>query len=567
MRRSMRRFYQLGPPRHRRYLFVGLVCLIWPPDAWPQSRIQFHDLTAQTAIAFRHHDGSRGNYYIVEAMSAGLALFDYDGDGDCDIYFLNGQRQDRGDSVELSRNALYRNDGNWSFTDVTEQAGVGDTGHGLGVTVGDYDNDGDPDLYVTNFGPNVLYRNNADGTFSDVTDEAQVANGHRVGAGASFLDIDGDGDLDLFVANYVKFELGSHVPRTKQGYPIYGSPADYEPESDTLFRNESDGTFRDISLTSGIATPRGTGMGVVCADYDDDGDTDIFVANDGMRNFLYRNDGRGTFTEAGLLSGFAYDMAGKVHASMGVDCADLDNDGRLDFHVTSFQGELATLYRNLGNGLLEDVTISVGAAAGTRAPVTWGNGLVDFDNDGDRDIFIACGHLYDQLDQFDRSTTYLTPNLILENLDGDHFRDVSAEAGDGMQAKSSSRGAAFDDLDGDGDVDIVVLNSRAQPTILRNDTPRENHWIRVTLRGTSSNRDAVGARVEVIAGDLTMVDEVHSGRGYQSHFGTCLHFGLGSNRRVDRIRIRWPDGEYQTLENLEVDRVLTVTEPSRVGRP
>jgi hypothetical protein len=429
------------------------------------------------------------------------------------------------------------------------------------VAVGDYDNDGDADLYLNNFGPNVLYRNNGDGTFTDVTAQAGVDSGQRVGAGACFLDMDADGDLDLYVANYVKFTHENHVPRTKLGYPIYGSPVDYQPEPDMLFRNNGDGTFTDVSVSSGIAAVAGSGMGTICADYDNDGDSDIFVANDGMRNFLFRNDGGGKFTEVGLISGFAYDMAGKVHASMGVDCGDFDNDGLLDFHVTSFQDELATLYHNVGRGFLEDVTIASGAAAGTRAPVTWGNALADLDNDGDRDLLIACGHLYDQLAKFDRSTTYATPNLLLENVGGGKFRDVSDQAGDGLRVPASSRGLAVDDLDNDGDLDAVVLNSRTRPTLLRNETPRRHHWLEVTLRGARANRDGVGARVEIMAGPLVLVDELHSGRGYQSHFGSRLHFGLGPHRRADRIRVRWPGGATQELTDVQVDRALTIHEP------
>ena len=310
----------------------------------------------EAKIGFRHHDGSGGRYYIIEAMSAGLALFDYDRDGDIDIYFLNGAPMPGTRADTKPRDALYRNQGNWQFTDVTQQAGLGDTEHGLGVCVGDYDNDGDADLYLNNFGPNVLYRNNGDGTFTDATAQAGVQNGNRVGAGATFLDIDADGDLDLYVGNYIKFRFEQHVPRTRQGYPIYGSPIDYEPDADTLYRNNGDGTFTDISAESGIAAHAGPSMGLISADYDDDGDVDVLIANDGQPNFLFQNDGTGRFQEAGLLSGFAYDGVGRVHASMGVDGGDFDNDGRLDFHVTSYQNEQATLYRNLGGGLLEDVT-------------------------------------------------------------------------------------------------------------------------------------------------------------------------------------------------------------------
>jgi hypothetical protein len=261
-----------------------------------------------------------------------------------------------------------------------------------------------------------------------------------------------------------------------------------------------------------------------------------------------------------LISGFAYDAGGKIHASMGVDCGDIDNDGQLDFHVTSFQEELATLYRNLGAGFLEDVTVVSGAGAGTRAPVTWGNILADFDNDGDRDIFIACGHLNDQLEKYDRSSEYRATNVLLENFGPGRFRDVSAEAGPGLQVRGSSRGAAADDLDGDGDLDLVVLNSRELPTVLRNDSTPSGHWLQIECRGRRANRDAVGARVEVVAGDLKLIDEVHSGRSYQSHFGTRLQFGLGPHTRVDRLQVTWPGGKQQVLRDVSVDQRLTIVE-------
>ncbi len=522
--------------------------------------IELRDVTKQTGITFRHTDGGSGKRYIVEYVSAGLALFDYDADGDVDIYFLNGAPLP-GTKVDVApRNALYRNDGGLKFTDVTRQSGVGDTGHGLGVAVGDYDSDGDLDLYVNNFGPNVLYRNNGDGTFTDVTREASVGNGRRVGAGANFLDVDNDGDLDLFVSNYVKFSYDMHVSHTRQGFPIYPSPREFPPDPDTLYRNNGDGAFTDVSIESGVAAQAGPGMGTVCADYDRDGDTDIFVGNDVAENFLYRNDGTGKFEEVGLLAGIAYDARGSEHGSMGMDFGDYDNDGRLDLHQTSYQDEPALLYRNLGEGIFEDVTFVTGAGARTFGEVTWGNGLVDFDNDGDRDLMIVCGHLYDNVERFDDAASYLAQNILLMNTGEGKFVDVSDRSGDGLAVRLSSRGAGFDDLDNDGDIDVVILNSRGEPTILRNDSPPGNHWIQIRLQGTKTNRDGIGARVKVIAGDLTQVDEVHSGRGYQSHYGMRLHFGLGKHDRVDRIEVRWIGGGVDVWENVEVDQMVRIKE-------
>jgi hypothetical protein len=527
------------------------------------SKLRFSDVTASSGVRFTHNDGSSGRRYIVESVASGLATFDYDNDGDIDLYFLNGAPLPGSNTTPPPRHALYRNDGNWRFTDVTEAAGLASPAYGLGVCVGDYDNDGDPDLYLNNFGPNILYRNNGDGTFTDVTRQAGVANGNHVGAGAAFLDIDGDGDLDLFVGNYIDFTLERHQARTVNGHPAYAGPMTYGPVPSTLYRNNGDGTFTDVSRESGIAAHPGTAMGVVCADYDDDGDTDIIVGNDAMANFVWRNNGTGRFEEVGLLSGLAYDMHGIGQGTMGVECGDYDNDGRLDFHMTSYQKQWAILYRNLGGGMFSDATYATGAGTGSFHLVEWGNGLIDFDNDGDRDLFTATGHLQDTIDRWDDTSPYETPNLVLENLGRGRFTDASSRAGDGLRVSRSSRGAAFDDLDGDGDIDVVILNARRPPTLLRNDTPPGNHWVRIRPRGTRSNRDGVGARIRITAGNLSLVAEVHAGRGYQSHFGSHPHFGLGPNPRIDRLEVRWIGGGTQVLENLPANRTIEVVESHR----
>jgi hypothetical protein len=528
--------------------------------AEPPCPIQLHDVTAQTGITFVHTDGSSGRRYIVETVCCGLALLDYDRDGDEDIYFLNGAALPGMKVTVPPRNSLYRNDGNWKFTDVTERAGVGDTGYGLGVCAGDYDNDGDLDLYLNNFGPNVLYRNNGNGTFTDVTQRAGVAAGNQVGAGACFLDMDKDGDLDLYVSNYIAFSYEKHHISHMSGFPAYVGPMNYPATADVLYRNNGNGTFTDVSAASGVGDHLGTGMGMICADYDDDGDTDIVVGNDLAANFVFQNDGTGKFKEVGLLAGLAYDLQGTVHGTMAVECADWDDDGRLDFYTTSYQRQLATLYRNIGDGTFEDATRRTGAGAGTYPLVTWGTALLDLDNDGDRDIFIACGHLIDNVDRFDSTTSYHARNIVLMNTGNGKFVNVSDRCGDGLAPKHSSRGAVFGDLDNDGDIDVVILNSRRQATILRNDSPGGNHWIDVRLRGTQTNRDGVGARVEVTAGDLTQIDEVHSGRSYQSDYGKRLHFGLGSRRIVQQIKVRWIGGGVDVARNVGVDQVVTIVE-------
>ncbi len=530
--------------------------------------IVFRDMLPSSGISFRHTDGSSGQRYIVETVTAGLATLDYNSDGLIDIYFLNGAPLQGTRFERPPRNALYRNDGEWRFTDVTDEAGVGDTEFGLGVAVADYDNDGDADIYVNNFGPNVLYRNNGDGTFTDVTAAAGVANGHKVGAGACFLDADADGDLDLYAANYVKFTYENHVPRSMDGYPQYAGPKDYDPEPDVLYRNEGDGTFTDASAESDVGTVAGTGMGMVCGDIDADGDTDIFILNDVAGNFLFQNDGTGRFEEISLLAGVGYNLDGHELGSMGVDCADYDNDGRLDFFMTSYSGEYPVLYRNMGEAVFEDATLVSGAGAGCFPHVNWGTGFGDFDNDGHRDLFVANGHLQDNIELYDDTTSFAVKNVLLRNTGAGRFIDVSDQAGDGLQIALSSRGAALDDLDNDGRIDVVVLNARREPTLLRNDTPfNGRHWLQVQLRGTKSNRDGVGARVTLTSGDLTLVDEVHSGRGYQGHFGTRLHFGLGPCDRVDRLEVRWIGGQTDVLEVLPADRLIVVTEESSKAAP
>jgi enediyne biosynthesis protein E4 len=546
---------------------LALTLAGWFTVGASNSPIQLRDVTRETGIAFVHTDGSSGHRYIVETVSCGLALLDYDGDGDVDIYFLNGAALPGTTVTAPPKNALYRNDGGWKFTDVTEQAGVGDTGYGLGVCTGDYDNDGDLDIYVNNFGPNVLYRNNGDGTFTDVTRQAGVGAGDQVGAGACFLDMDGDGDLDLFVANYVAFNFQNHQISHMSGFPAYVGPLHYPPTANVLYRNNGDGTFTDVSVASGIAAHLGTGMGMIGVDYDGDGDTDIVVGNDLGANSVFQNDGTGKFSEVGLALGLAYDALGNVHGTMAVESADWNNDGWFDFYMTSYQRQLATLYQSRGGVYFEDVTRQTGAGTDTYPHVTWGTGLIDFDNDGHRDLFIACGHLIDNVEQFDDTTSYHARNILLRNSGQGRFVNVSDQCGDGLLPKLSSRGAAFDDLDNDGDIDVVILNSRREPTILRNDSPGTKHWIQVQLRGTKSNRDGIGARVTVAAGDLTQIDEVHSGRSYQSDFGKRLHFGLGQHEKVDQIQVKWIGGGVDIIRDPGINRVVTIVEGSGSDSP
>lgn len=522
--------------------------------------IHLRDVTRSTGIDFVHYDGSSGRRFIIEAMSAGLATLDYDNDGLIDIYFLNGAPLPGARVDEPPINRLYRNLGDWTFVDVTQASGTGDDGFGLGVTVGDYNNDGFPDLYINNHGPNVLLRNNGDGTFTDVTAEAGVGNDALVGAGAAFLDIEGDGDLDLYVANYLEFDENEHVERTVNGFPSYPSPRDFAAVPDRLYRNEGDGTFTDISAEAGISGIAGRGMGMVCADDDNDGDTDIFVLNDFGVNFYFRNDGTGNFEEMAILVGLGYNGYGQENASMGVDCADVNNDGLLDFFMTCYQTEYPVFYRNLGEGRFEDATMETQAGVNVFPHVNWGTALIDFDNDGDRDLFIANGHTEDNIDLYDTSTGYKVRNSLLMNDGRGHFTDISDRCGDGLAPIKASKGVAFDDLDNDGRIDGVVLNARELPTVLRNDSDESGNWIQLHLKGTTANRDAVGTRVTVVSGDLAQVAEVHSGRGYQSHFGTRLHFGIGARETVDRIEIRWLGREIEVLEDVPINQLHLIVQ-------
>lgn len=546
-----------------------LILMVWWEVTCPWGRVSavtLTDVTQQTGIDFVHTDGSHGDYYIMETVSAGLALLDYDGDGWIDIYFLNGAPLKGAKLAGKPMNRLYRNQGDWTFTDVTGQAGVGDTGFGLGVAAGDIDNDGDPDLYLNNFGPNVLYRNNGDGTFTDISLSAGVTNGAKVGAGTCFLDMDRDGDLDLYVSNYLHFAYDLHVKRTAAGFPVYASPRCYRPSADNLYRNNGDGTFTDVSQASGIAAHAGWGMGLVSADYDNDGDTDVLIANDVAENYLFENNGSGQFKEVALTAAIAYDINGEGQGSMGVDCGDFNNDGLLDFLMTSYQKQWTLLYQNIGRGMFQDITLPAGAGAETLAKVTWGNSLIDVDLDGDLDLFIACGHLQDTVDAFDPTSTYLQDNILLENTGQSRFQNISAQGGSGMQVRLSSRGAGFDDLDNDGDIDVVVLNSRREPTIMRNDSSTENHWLQIELQGQKTNRDGIGAQVRVTTGKRTQLREIHGGRGYQSFYGRRLYFGLGKHAKVNRIEVRWVGGGTDIHRDIQADQRIRLVEGKALGK-
>jgi hypothetical protein len=508
--------------------------------------LTFTDATQQLGAAFRHTDGRSGRKYFVEPLGAGVALFDYDNDGDVDIYFVNGTDLPGATSLQPPKNALYRNDG-LKFTDATEAAGVGDSGYGLGCCVGDYNNDGFDDLYVTNFGPNVLYRNNGDGTFTDVTAQAGVA-GNELSSGCAFADYDKDGFLDLYVVNYVKFQLENNPRCSRQGAWTYCTPEAFEAEADALYRNNGDGTFSEA-----MRVPGGKGLGAVWGDYDNDGDLDIFVANDTTPNFLLQNNGDGTFTDVALFAGVALSEEGRAYSGMGTNFGDFDNDGFLDIVITNFQDQTNSLYHNTQSGFFTEVSFPKGIGEKSLPYLAWGVDFVDFNNDGWLDLFIANGHLDDNIEAFDPVGTYAQRNQIFLNHRGAVFSDVQDAA---LSIKKVSRGAAFGDIDNDGDVDVVVSNLNDSPTILRNDSRNENHWLILKLIG----RPTIGMRATITIGNQRQIREVKSGSGYVSQNDMRLHFGLGTAQTVDRIELRWASGWVDSLEHVKGNQILTVRE-------
>lgn len=546
-------------------IFVWLACCAWSASTHGQSQITLKDYTAKSGVNFEHRDGSSGRHYLVEVVAAGMASFDYDSDGRQDLLFLNGAALPGSDYDQPPCNATFRNQGGFAFHDVTQRCGLADIGFGLGVTVGDYDNDGFPDVYVSNFGPNALYRNNGDGTYVKVAEQTVLECGDKAGGGCCMLDMDADGDLDIYAASYMNFDF--NIPPSEfRGRIVYGGPLLYEKATDNLLANHGDGQFQDVSRQAGIEAVAEWGMGTVCFDFDQDGDTDIFVANDSTKNTLWTNDGGGSFTDTALLMGVAYDHRGDPQGSMGADVADFDGDLWLDLFQTAYTKQLATLYQNMEGFFFQDATLATGAGVGTLYLVNWGTGFVDFDNDGDKDIFIANGHIHDNMDDLDDTVSYKLTNQVLENRNGKKFVDISANCGDGLLPRESSRGIAIDDFDCDGRPDVVVLNSRTFPTVLRNESPQNGHWIELNFVGLRSNRDAIGSQVLLTADGRNQRLEVHSGRGYQSHFGSTLHFGVGQAQTIDRLEIHWHGQETQVIEDLDCDAVYVIREGKRPVR-
>lgn len=536
----------------------------------PASAIQFENVIEQSKIKFKLKNSVSPQHYTFETMTGGVALFDYNNDGLLDIFFTNGAAIPSLEKTDGSySNRLFRNNGDGTFTDVTEKAGLQGIGYSMGVAAGDYDNDGFVDLYVVGFNHNQLFHNNGDGTFTDVTEKAGVGGmvpkiGKAWSVAAGWFDYNNDGLLDLFVVNYLNYNIKNANLCGYQGLPAYCSPLDYLGTANILYRNNGDGTFTDVSESSHIAQYVGKGMGLAFADYDGDGFMDVFVSNDTFENYLFHNNGNGTFTNVAPLAGVAYNSFGKAIAGMGVDFRDIDNDGKPDIFETAMFGESFPLYRNLGNGQFEDVSGAAGLSALTSRSTGWGAGIFDFDNDGNKDLFTANADILDDAMEL-AHRPYPLPNRVFRNKGGMSFEDVSARAGAGFSVPAAHRSAAFGDLDNDGRIDVVVTVLNGAPEIWMNRSGAEaggkrNRWIILKLVGVKSNRDGLGTKVKITTSLGTQYNEATTAVGYNSSSDKRVHFGLGSAEVVESIELTWPSGIRQVLKDVKADQILTVTE-------
>jgi enediyne biosynthesis protein E4 len=534
--------------------------------------VQFTDITTRSHIDFTQENSATSNKYLIETMGGGVALFDYDNDGRLDIFFANGallsDSMPDGKMPDKSNkkfwNRLYHQNADGTFTDVTERAGINGLPHeyySMGVAVGDYDNDGFEDLYVTGYGGNILYHNNRDGTFTDVTEKAGVKGGGW-SSSAGFFDYDNDGKLDLFVTRYIDWTFKTNRfcgERPPNGVRSYCHPDNYDGLTNILYHNNGDGTFSDVSQKAGIANPHGKGLGVSFADYDGDGFTDVFVANDSVQCFLYHNNGNGSFTEVGLLAGVGYNEDGKTFAGMGIDFSDYDNDGLPDIVVTDLSNERYMLFRNEGTGTFRDVTNISGIGGATLPFSGWSTHLFDYDNDGWKDLFVAQSHVMDTIEKMSPNLRYLQPPLLLRNNSG-HF--VRVIAGEVFRQDWAGRGAAFGDIDNDGDTDLVVSNLGQKAYLLRNDGGNRSNWIGIQPVGTKSNRDGIGARIKVVsASGFTQYFTVNTAVGYLSASDKRVIAGLGKDSSAKLIEIRWPSGIVQKFEDVKARQYLKAVEP------
>jgi hypothetical protein len=530
-------------------------------------------LTAKTIFGGEHK-----NKYLLETTGCGVAFYDYDNDGWLDIFVVNGTRLEGFPKGQEPTCHLFKNNRDGTFTDVTIKAGLARTGWGQGVCIGDYDNDGYDDLFITYFGNNILFHNNGDGTFTDATQKAGLGGAPvRWGTGCAFLDYDRDGHLDLFVANYIDLDLKT-APVPESGPCLYKGvlvacgPPGLKGSKNLLYHNNGNGTFTDVSEPSGITKAVGTfGLGVVVADFDNDGWPDIYVANDSQPSLLYRNQKNGTFEEIGIESGVALSADGKPQAGMGVSVADYDGDGNFDIVKTNFAGDTHSLYRNLGNNQFEDATFAGGLGLNTRF-LGWGCGFFDMDNDSWPDILVCNGHVYPEVEQLTTEAGYPQTKLLYRNLGNGNFEDVTQRGGPGITVPNASRGSAFGDFDNDGDVDVIVNTVNGFPQLLRNDSKLQNNWIKVRTLGVKSNRSGIGARIKVTSSikgqpkPRAQIDEVRSGSGYISQGDLRVHFGLGKSERADVIEVRWPSGLVDTVKDIPANRLVYIKEGSGIVR-
>ena len=524
--------------------------------------IQFVDVTSESGITFVHENAATAEKYLIETMGGAAAWLDYDGDGLLDFYLANSTGTKAFEPDVPLRGALYRNLGDGQFADVTGKALVGAEGlFGMGVAVGDYDNDGDPDFVVTGYARSTLFRNDGKGSFEDVTQSAGVSNQGKWGTSAAWFDYDNDGLLDLVIVNYLEWspERNAHCGERRPGYRSYCHPNRYMGQDPTLFRNRGDGGFEDVTESAGLAGQAGNGLGVVCFDYDRDGWMDIFVANDSMPNFLFRNIEGREFEEVAFVAGVALGENGEAEAGMGVDAADYDGDGWPDLYMTHLDFEFDRLYRNQRDGTFVDATFEDGIGYKTFEVSGFGTRFVDYDNDGWRDLFVANGHVLDNIELFHEGTRYEEEKLVFRNIDG-KFEGVGERLGEAIARPRVSRAAAFADYDNDGDTDVLVANNGQEPQLLRNDGGNQHNWLEVQLVGQVSNRDGVGARVTVTAGGIAQVAERTGGGSYQAAHDPRLHFGLAGQDRIEGIEIAWPSGRIDRIDGILPNQIFVVTE-------
>jgi hypothetical protein len=522
------------------------------------SAIEFVDITGPAGIRWGLTTLAPGVKYIIDTMGGGGGFIDYNRDGLLDIYLVCYSQTPQADANLKLRDALYRNNGDGTFTDVTASAGINGQLWGMGFACTDYNNDGWPDMYITGYGASKLYRNNANGTFTDVTIQAGVTNG-KWGASAAFFDYDNDGYSDLYVANYLKFDPDGKVPcQLFDGRP-YCAISQFKGSSGVLYHNNRDGTFTDVSKEAGIANLTGKGLGVIALDYNNDGRMDIYQANDGDPNFLFRNNGNGTFSEIALEAEVALNPEGAPRGGMGVDAEDIDGDGYLDIFVTNYSGETNAFWHNEGDGTFSETTYEMGLGKISVPMSGFGTRFFDYNNDGLVDLFVLNGHPFESISKVFPGTTYAEPPFLFENT-GKGFREVAAQHGAALKRFYLGRGLAVGDIDNDGDPDLLLMMAGEPPVLLRNDGGNRNHWLGIKLVGTKSNADGIGARVTVIAGGLRRQKQLLGGTSYCSASDTRLLYGLGNIQKVDEVEVRWPSGQVTTLKDAAINRYHTIKE-------